>query len=1526
MFASHARSLRRRWSASTSTGVWTFILLVLAVGSSPRTGEAQVCQSSDHKLSIGSILPGVPCTASVNVGVSQSGLNETWQWADNLNILTTFTVTSCSGIVTSCSVSPSSSTNTAGTVTVTYSTSATGGAGTIEVRMKDSTDFVVATLHVTTPYTLSTAFTNGTDQSLARCAQSCFAAMATVGTPPYISMDTPRAIGLVYNGDRVRARPFIYADVASGGSPLPINYQMQVTTSAGAKLKFTNGDTVLTFAGGASGRLGGQLALDSTIATGPMAVTVTTIANDSSGPQTQSAPLTIVVDNERNSPVAHGWTLAGVQHMYVQTSTSSILVTEGSGSAEVFTACTTGGCTAPVGEYSTITYSGSFPATTYVRKYPDSSTVTFNNLGQMIMSADAFGNSDSLAYDSQGRLIALYDPFRKIGGSARSYIQLIYGSTYGLSTITSPGATGLLTGGRTSTFRVNPSDSTLAAVYDPDGDSTVFGYDGHKRLSWERNRSGDTTKFGYDTLSFKLTSITTPPVPVDSGNGMTKTQLQALTTTYSPWQIVGVPTSPTSPSSPAPLGSQSPSGSVTDPASHVTSFTVNRWGEALVVTNAESAQSTVSIADSNPVWQQVVTSRGGTFTYTWSGGKLTSSTPPGGSTSTIMYNSGYSVADSIVVPGQPAQRRFIGTDGRIDSVRFASTPGRKIVYTYDSHGRVLQMTDIHGHVTTYSYDTNFGNLDSVQGPGTRVTVKRFDRFGRDSVVAPLGVAQSVTLYDSLNRVISVNDGVNPNPTVWTYDSSLYSFRLVDPKGQLHKQLLDALGRPSRVYDLGDTTKYTSYRYSVDGLLTGETNRRGQQFTMAYNSVHQLTSSKRTVSGTTVAADSFAYDIYGLRAVRWNSATRDSVFGDLNGWTDSVVTHFANVHQRFKVRYGHDNLMRLDTTIVGDSIGLGLLPRYLSYDSASGAVSKIALSSSSSGLVTKFGINTEFNQVKVSLPGTDSTGKPGALQDTLTSSHLPFQRQFTSSVLDNPMNQKFGFDSLGRFRTDITVNTALNEWNINRYWYDQLGRLQSRHWKDSTGLCGADTTYGYQCTNVNQADTLSYDAANNLTGGQIFGDSVKGGYRTGNRDTTLFGVTHTFDNDGDVLTNGSRQFFWGVEGHLDSVVAGTVVLHYEYDALGRLVKRSRNGSLERLFLWDGSQLLAELNGTGTQLIGQYVSSGMDSPFALITPVLLLKMVSYYVRDPVGTTVGLVRSDSTSTQSVREQYSYTVLGAPSTVIDSALGNRMQWKGMVYEGDSTRLYYVRARWYDPQQGRFMSEDPLGDAGGLNQYAFAGGDPINGSDPTGQCVNDQCYLTLFGTGIYGWDLANGCIDCDAGVDPTIALAYGYNVPEDMMNFNPYSYSSSPLGTGCGNFAGSAGDPDSDCGQVLAAIAALASVDNGDCNDLAHAADAALQSGALTYAPSLPPPSGWTRSPAALTYPSANSLAGGFVELGPGSFQTAGYRDSGLTYTIGAEMGHYALGLPDNNPDTNTMDNPGHAPAISCLFGADPTFAVPHP
>jgi RHS repeat-associated protein len=52
-----------------------------------------------------------------------------------------------------------------------------------------------------------------------------------------------------------------------------------------------------------------------------------------------------------------------------------------------------------------------------------------------------------------------------------------------------------------------------------------------------------------------------------------------------------------------------------------------------------------------------------------------------------------------------------------------------------------------------------------------------------------------------------------------------------------------------------------------------------------------------------------------------------------------------------------------------------------------------------------------------------------------------------------------------------------------------------------------------------------------------------------------------------------------------------------------------------------------------------------------------------------------------------------------------------------DESGLKYMRNRYYDARTGRFTQEDPIGLAGGMNLYGFAGGDPVNYSDPFGLC-----------------------------------------------------------------------------------------------------------------------------------------------------------------------------------------------------------------
>ncbi|CAH1090967.1 RHS repeat-associated core domain-containing protein [Candidatus Nitrotoga sp. 1052] len=82
------------------------------------------------------------------------------------------------------------------------------------------------------------------------------------------------------------------------------------------------------------------------------------------------------------------------------------------------------------------------------------------------------------------------------------------------------------------------------------------------------------------------------------------------------------------------------------------------------------------------------------------------------------------------------------------------------------------------------------------------------------------------------------------------------------------------------------------------------------------------------------------------------------------------------------------------------------------------------------------------------------------------------------------------------------------------------------------------------------------------------------------------------------------------------------------------------------------------------------------------------------------------------SVQNYYAYSLYGetTPSTNDD---GNSSEYTGR--DNDSTGVYYYRARYFDPMLKRFISADPIGIAGGLNLYAYVGGDPLSWVDPLG-------------------------------------------------------------------------------------------------------------------------------------------------------------------------------------------------------------------
>jgi RHS repeat-associated protein len=228
--------------------------------------------------------------------------------------------------------------------------------------------------------------------------------------------------------------------------------------------------------------------------------------------------------------------------------------------------------------------------------------------------------------------------------------------------------------------------------------------------------------------------------------------------------------------------------------------------------------------------------------------------------------------------------------------------------------------------------------------------------------------------------------------------------------------------------------------------------------------------------------------------------------------------------------------------------------------------------------------------------------------------------------------------------------------------------------------------------------------------------------TGTRITFFNNCNYTTDAEGNTIRRitGSAScpapidtLVWNAEGQLTRIVLpGGVNAAYYYDAAGRVVRKDSAGAARAYFLWAGDHLLAELNNAATTKTAEYTYyPGMDNPQALIIGQSIYRSRS----DGLGNVIALTDSAGV----VKRNYGYDDWGLNLGGADGGGFNgrdRVRWKGALWMGPEVDLYFMRSRWYEPATGRFLSEDPIGLAGGTNLFGFAGNDPVNGSDPTGQ------------------------------------------------------------------------------------------------------------------------------------------------------------------------------------------------------------------
>ncbi len=166
-------------------------------------------------------------------------------------------------------------------------------------------------------------------------------------------------------------------------------------------------------------------------------------------------------------------------------------------------------------------------------------------------------------------------------------------------------------------------------------------------------------------------------------------------------------------------------------------------------------------------------------------------------------------------------------------------------------------------------------------------------------------------------------------------------------------------------------------------------------------------------------------------------------------------------------------------------------------------------------------------------------------------------------------------------------------------------------------------------------------------------------------------------------------------------------HYEYDAFGRRIAKS-NGLARTEFLWQGDRLIAE--ETGDQYRTYVYEPDTFRPLVLVDGYGTKQSnIYYYHLDHLGTPQELTNAKGDVVWSV----TYRAYGNVVRALVQDIDNPIRFQGQ-YHDIETGLHYNRHRYYNPNTGRFTTPDPIGLAGGLNNYQYVP-NPTGWVDPLG-------------------------------------------------------------------------------------------------------------------------------------------------------------------------------------------------------------------
>ncbi|WP_310642566.1 DUF6531 domain-containing protein [Burkholderia cenocepacia] len=624
-------------------------------------------------------------------------------------------------------------------------------------------------------------------------------------------------------------------------------------------------------------------------------------------------------------------------------------------------------------------------------------------------------------------------------------------------------------------------------------------------------------------------------------------------------------------------------------------------------------------------------------------------------------------------------------DDRLRLTDIELPTGARFRRRIDVLGRLLEETSPDGHVTRYDYADGPANprglLSAITRPDGSVSRARYNSESLPvEWIDPLGrtIRRTYGPFDLLTASVDAAG----HATRFEYDYATRLTKVINALGETYTYRYDAAGRLAAEIDWGG--RATRYERDAVGRLLAKTLPDGGQWRYTYDASDRLI---EIDAGDVKLA--YRYDASGRLAS-----------AEVQGEHVHVTRFAYDRNGRLIGEDQHGELLRH----VYDADGqrrLRLTPRRetaYAYD-ALGALTQVA------GLtIQRDGLGREIGRQAGDFVAQQQYDALGRIRRQIAGPAVAFDalQADPARALEQLTRQVYHYDAAGQLeRVDTGADTLT-------YQRDERGQI----------ICAESL--------LQPSEHFRYDAVMNIAAHGQRAPVDAHHYRRGGLPEQVGYARYQYDARGRTIEKtveqpGFRpktwQYTWDGFNRLVKVVTPERgVWAYRYDAFNRRIEKQQVGGRETVkFLWDGSTLaerwIEQRDGTTGQVVTWHIEPGSFSPLAQETDDGLYPILT----DQVGLPKAVF--DQYGKPVWKSAYSLwgKLLPARRAANDgpSAIDTTLRFPGQWVD-DETELSYNLNRYYDPDSGAYLSQDPIGLRGGTRNYGYVP-TPTDETDPLG-------------------------------------------------------------------------------------------------------------------------------------------------------------------------------------------------------------------